>query len=52
MDYLSNYFGIVSGALVAISQALKIKKYNKEKNLIVGNKFVKLIVTIQIVLIS
>ena len=35
MDYLSSYFGIVSGALVAISQTLKIKKYKKEKNSIV-----------------
>ena len=30
---LHSYMGIISSLLVAISQALKIKKYNKEKNL-------------------
>jgi len=30
---LLSYMGIISSLLIAISQALKIKKYNKEKNL-------------------
>ena len=30
---LHSYWGIIANLLVAISQALKIKKYNKEKNL-------------------
>ena len=30
---LHSYMGIISSLLIAISQALKIKKYNKEKNL-------------------
>ena len=30
---LHSYMGIIFSLLIAISQALKIKKYNKEKNL-------------------